>query len=142
MYQYELFWGAAIAVFAVVEALTAGLVSIWFAVGALAGRIAAFCGGGVWVQGLLFIAVSAVSFIFVRSRAVKSIKGNKEKTDIDRIVGSEVVITEEVDNKKHSGRASINDVEWKVKSSDGEVIGQGETAVVEKIEGVRLIVKK
>jgi membrane protein implicated in regulation of membrane protease activity len=142
MYQYELFWGVAIVVFAVVEALTAGLVSIWFAVGAFAGLVAAFCGGGVWVQGLLFIAVSAVSFIFVRSRAVKSIKGNKEKTDIDRIVGSEVVITEEVDNKKHSGRASINDVEWKVKSSDGEVIGQGETAVVEKIEGVRLIVKK
>ena len=142
MYQYELFWGVAIVVFAVVEALTAGLVSIWFAVGAFAGLVAAFCGGGVWVQGLLFIAVSAVSFIFVRSRAVKSIKGNKEKTDIDRIVGSEVVITEEVDNKKHSGRASINDVEWKVKSSDGEVIGQGETAVVEKIEGVRLIFKK
>lgn len=142
MYQYELFWGVAIVVFAVVEALTAGLVSIWFAVGALAALIGAFCGGGIWVQGLLFIAVSAASFIFVRSRAVKSIKGRKEKTDIDRIVGSEVVITEEVDNKKHSGRASINDVEWKVKSSDGEVIGQGETAVVEKIEGVRLIVKK
>lgn len=142
MYQYELFWGVAIVVFAVVEALTAGLVSIWFAVGALAALIGAFCGGGIWVQGLLFIAVSAASFIFVRSRAVKSIKGSKEKTDIDRIVGSEVVITEEVDNKKHSGRASINDVEWKVKSSDGEVIGQGETAVVEKIEGVRLIVKK
>ena len=142
MYQYELFWGVAIVVFSVVEALTAGLVSIWFAVGALAALIGAFCGGGIWVQGLLFIAVSAVSFIFVRSRAVKSIKGSKEKTDIDRIVGSEVVITEEVDNKKHSGRASINDVEWKVKSSDGEVIGQGETAVVEKIEGVRLIVKK
>lgn len=142
MYQYELFWGVAIVVFSVVEALTAGLVSIWFAVGALAALIGAFCGGGIWVQGLLFIAVSAASFIFVRSRAVKSIKGSKEKTDIDRIVGSEVVITEEVDNKKHSGRASINDVEWKVKSSDGEVIGQGETAVVEKIEGVRLIVKK
>lgn len=142
MYQYEFFWGAAIAVFAVVEALTAGLVSIWFAVGAIAGLIAAFCGGGVWLQGLLFIAVSALSFIFVRSRAVKSIKGSREKTDLDRIVGREVVITEEVDNKKHSGRASINDVEWKVKSSDGEVIGQGETAVVEKIEGVRLVVKK
>jgi membrane protein implicated in regulation of membrane protease activity len=142
MYQYELFWGAAIAVFAVVEALTAGLVSIWFAVGALAGLIAAFCGAGIWVQGILFTVISAICFIFVRSHALKSILQGNGKTDIDRIIGSEIVITEEVDNKKHTGKASINDVEWKVKSSGGEVIGPGETATVEKIEGVSLIVRK
>ena len=142
MYQYELFWGAAIVVFTVIEAFTGGLVSIWFALGSLVGFIAAICGGEIWVQGVLFIVVSAGSFLFIRKKAVKSIIKNKEKTDIDRIIGSEVVITEAVDNKNHTGKAAINDVEWKVKSISGEIIQKGDTAIVEKIEGVSLVVKK
>lgn len=39
-------WIAAIVVFGVVEAVTAGLVSIWFVPGAVAGLIAAMAGGG------------------------------------------------------------------------------------------------
>lgn len=142
MYQYILFWGIAIVVFAIIEALTAGLASIWFSIGAIAGLIAAICGAPVPVQGLLFLIVSGVCFVFIRSRAVKNMKNNFSKTDIDRIIGSEVIITETVDNKHNSGKAEINDVEWKVKSTSGEIINPGEAVTVEKIEGVKLLVKK
>lgn len=142
MYQYILFWGIAIVIFAVIEAFTAGLASIWFAVGAIAGFIAALSGAPVWLQGTLFLIVSGVCFIFIRSRAVKNMKNNFPKTDLDRIIGSEVIITETVDNKHNSGKAEINDVEWKVKSTSGEIINPGETVTVEKIEGVKLLVKK
>ena len=54
-------WIAAIVVFGVVEAVTAGLVSIWFVPGAVAGLIAAMAGAGLLIQLVLFLAVSAAA---------------------------------------------------------------------------------
>ena len=50
-------WIAAIIIFGVVEAATAGLTSIWFVLGGIAGLIAAVCGGPIWLQVALFFAV-------------------------------------------------------------------------------------
>jgi len=54
-------WLGAVIVFGVAEGVTAGLVSIWFVAGAVAALIAAVAGASVTVQGILFVAVSAVS---------------------------------------------------------------------------------
>ena len=54
-------WIAAIVVFGVVEAVTAGLVSIWFVPGAVAGLIAAMAAAGLLIQLGLFLAVSAAA---------------------------------------------------------------------------------
>ena len=140
--NFEILWGIAIIVFAVAEALTSGLVCIWFAMGALVALIGAMFNASITTQCILFITVSIVCFVLIRNHAVKSIKLNPEKTDIDRIVGKEVVITQTVDNKANTGCATINDVQWRVKSLDGGIIEQGEIARVEKIEGVSLIVRK
>lgn len=137
-----LLWIAAIIIFSVTEAAISGLVSIWFAIGSLGAFIAAVCNAGFTVQVIIFIAVSLISFCILRKSALKSIKNNREKTDIDRIVGSRVLIVEDVDNVRQTGKALINDVEWTVKSSSEESISKGETAIVEKIEGVKLFVRK
>lgn len=142
MSNYLIFWGVAVIAFSLVEAATVGLVSIWFAIGSGAALIAALFGADLWVQTVIFLAVSVISFVFVRKYAVKSFSGRKNDTDIDRIVGTEVLITEEVNNKENSGKTKINDVEWRVKSDNGEIIPQGKSAIVEKIEGVSLIVKE
>ena len=141
MNNYLLFWGVAIIAFSLVEAATVGLVSIWFAVGSAAALLSSLFGAALWIQVLIFLAVSVISFVVVRKYAVKSISARKNDTDIDRIVGTEVYITEEVNNKENSGKTKINDIEWRVKSDSGEVIPEGKAATVEKIEGVCLIVK-
>ena len=138
----EIFWIAAIIIFSVAEALTAGLVSIWFAGGALGGLITAALGAELYVQLLVFVIVSAVLVAVFRKVAVRSIKKDGEKTNYDRIIGQEVIISQTVDNSKNVGNALVNDVEWKVKSEDGEIIHSGEKVKVKKIEGVKLIVKK
>mgnify|MGYP000202263021 FL=1 len=51
-------WILAAVVFGVLEGITAQLVSIWFVLGAVAAAVAAACGGAVWLQGVLFVAVS------------------------------------------------------------------------------------
>ena len=139
---FELLWIIAIILFLVLEGAISGLVSIWFAIGALGGFIAALCNADFTVQISVFVVVSIIAFIFVRKWASKMISKTSDKTDIDRFIGRKVIITENVDNMNNTGKAVINDVEWKVKSSTGETIEVGEEAMVEKIEGVSLIVKK
>ncbi|MBQ3037967.1 MAG: NfeD family protein [Clostridia bacterium] len=142
MISNEMFWLAAVVIFAVAEATTQGLVSIWFAGGALAGLIAAMLGASITVQTVIFIAVSAILILALRKIAVKSFRNPKSHTNLDRIVGQKVIISEEVDLLKKTGKVTINDVEWKVKSEDGEVIPEGDAVTVTAIEGVKLVVKR
>ncbi len=137
----EILWIAAILVFVIIEASTAAVISIWFAGGALAALIASVLGAGIGFQMFLFLLVSVILVAFLRKIAFKSLKQNDEKTNLDRIIGSEILISREVNNKMNQGSAFVGDVEWKVKSQNGEIIPENKEAVVVGIEGVRLVVK-
>ena len=58
-----LFWAAAIVVFAIAEAATTALVSIWFAVGAAAAMVASIFTASLGVQCAVFAVVSAVTLV-------------------------------------------------------------------------------
>lgn len=60
MDTYIVFWLAATVVFVLVELMTVGLTSIWFAAGSFVAFIIALLGGNVVVQGIAFILVSVV----------------------------------------------------------------------------------
>ena len=137
----EIFWIAAIIIFSAAEAATSGLVSIWFAGGALAGLIAAMLNADIWVQTTVFFAVSIILLIALRGIAVNSFKNRSSKTDIDRIIGQHITV-EDVEENNTDAIARINDVEWKIRSNDGSRLEKGEVVKVEKIDGVRLIVSK
>lgn len=136
------FWIIAIMAFLLIEASTAVLVSIWFAGGALVALIASLFGAGAKVQIFLFLLVSVLCIALLRKIAIKNVHGAKRQTNLDGIIGKQVVITEAVDGKNLKGSTKINDVEWKVKSENGEDIEVGEVVTVTDIEGVKLIVKK
>ena len=138
----SIFWIVAAVAFAVVEIATSGLVSIWFAGGSIVSLVAALLGAPVWLQIVLFIVVSAVLIILLKNFATEYFKSKNSDTNLDRIVGKEVTITETVDKVNNTGRALINDVEWKVASKNGEIIEKGEVCTVDKIEGVKLVVTK
>ena len=138
----EILWILATVAFLVIEACTSAVVSIWFAGGAVAGLIASMFDVGFGFQIFVFLFVSVILIVFLRKIAFKTIRGKKQDTNLDRIIGSKVVILEEVNNLQRTGTACVGDIEWKVKSEDGEIIEKGETAEVVKIEGVRLVVKK
>ncbi len=137
----EVFWIAAIILFSLIEVFTVGMVSVWFAVGSLVALIVTILNGGTTLQTLSFLIVSVLSFFLLRKLALNAVAKSKTQTNIGRLIGKEVMITQTVDNIKNTGSAKINDVEWKVRSATGEIINEGELVVVERIEGVKLIVK-
>ena len=60
-----IWWLAALVIFAVAEAVTVNLISIWFAGGALAALIAAGLSAPLWLQIVLFLVVSGVLLALV-----------------------------------------------------------------------------
>ena len=61
MELFTILWLALLIAFLVVEASTVTLISLWFAAGALAALIAALLHAQLWLQVVVFFAVSAGS---------------------------------------------------------------------------------
>ncbi|MBU5626046.1 NfeD family protein [Oscillibacter sp. MSJ-2] len=134
-------WLIAIVVFAVVEAVTAGLVSIWFVAGSLAALIAAIAGASELVQIILFVAVSAIALAVTRPLVKKYARGKAVPTNLDRVIGEHGKVTEEINNDNATGAVYVDGKTWTARSVDGTVIPAGEQVQIVKMEGVRLFVK-
>lgn len=136
-----IFWTAAIIFFMVLEAATAGLASIWFALGGVAALLTAWFRGPIWLQVVWFIAVSVAALLLTRPLAKKFINARKEPTNADRAIGHIGIVTETVDNIAATGAVKLDGQVWTARSADGEVIAMGERVEALEIRGVKLIVK-
>lgn len=136
-------WLVAAIVLAVIELSTMGLITIWFAIGAVVAMLAALIGATLWVQLFLFILVSMVVLVAVRPLAEKYLNKNVKKTNIDAVIGKKLVAKTDIDNLKGSGKVDYEGSTWiAATESDEEKISAGEEVVVVKVQGAKLIVKK
>lgn len=140
-YAMLIFWIVLLVVLVVVEAVTAQLVTIWFAAGAAAALIAERCGAQQWLQWIIFIAVSVIALIVTRPLVKKATKSTIEPTNADRCIGQTAVVTEDISNIDGKGQVQVGGTIWTARSSDGTNFKKGERVTVERIEGVKLIVK-
>jgi len=134
-------WIAAIIVFGLAEAATAGLVSIWFVIGSVAGLIVAALGGPVWLQVVLFFVVSIAALVITRP-LVKRMKKDTIATNADRVLGEMARVTENIDNTIPTGAVYIDGKTWSARSADESIIPAGEMVRVLRMEGVRLFVER
>jgi len=125
---------------AVVEAIVPSLVSVWFVPGGLAGLIVSLAGGPVWLQILIFLAVSLLCLAFTRPLTKMVMKHHRERTNADRVVGATGIVIQDIDNVLSAGRVTVMGNSWSALSADGSKIDAGTRVHVEKIEGVKLIV--
>ena len=137
-----LFWIVAMILFVVVEAVTVGLASIWFAIGALAALICAMVGGPIWLQAVWFVVVSLIALILTRPLVKKYVNGKTVATNADRNIGRTAIVTERIDNLSGTGSVRLDGVEWTARSLDDECTIPDQTpVVVREIQGVKLIVE-
>ena len=124
-----------------IELATMGLTTIWFAGGAVAGFVASMLGANVVIQAAAFFAVSILLLFFTRPFAVRYINSNKTKTNVDGLIGQEALVLEEINNIRETGCARLEGKEWTARSMNDTVIPKDTVVTVERIEGVKLIVK-
>ena len=134
-------WTAAIILFAVVEAATAGLMSIWFVAGALAALVSAFVGASLPVQVILFLVVSAAALAMTRPLLRKITTAPAVPTNADRVLGEVAKVTERIDNENSTGAVYVDGKTWTARSADDTVIEAGTRGQIERMEGVKLFVK-
>lgn len=140
--EFAVYWLIALIVFLVIEAATLGLATIWFAGGALVALIAAMCGAGLGIQGASFLVVSLVLLIFTRPFAVRFLSKDTLKTNVDRVIGMEGVVTEEISNLAGTGKVSLGGNIWTARTeNEGGTIPVDAVVAVLRVEGVKLIVK-
>ena len=137
------FWVVALVVFLIVEAVTAGLVSIWFVFGSLVALICAALGAAVWLQIFWFVIVSVATLVLTRPLAKRYVDSRSVATNADRSIGRAAVVTERIDNLAATGAVKLDGVVWTARSTDDAVaIETGERVTVRAIEGVKLIVER
>ena len=139
----EMLWLALFILLLIIEIVTMGLTTIWFAGGALAAFIAGLLGCGLAVQIILFLVVSILLFVFTRPVAVKYFNKDRQKTNADRLVGQEALVTEAIDTLQAQGTVVVNGQEWSAKTTetDGK-IAKGSVVVIDEIQGVKLVVRE
>nr|MBQ8245394.1 NfeD family protein [Oscillospiraceae bacterium] len=133
-------WLVLMVVFLIAEAATVTMVSLWFAAGSLAALAAALLHGPLWLQILLFLAVSAILLTALRPLVRRYVTPRLSATNIDSVIGSAGLVTAPIDNVSASGQVKLGAMEWTARSTSGEPIPQGTLVKVDRIEGVKVFV--
>ena len=136
-----IFWAVAVVAFVILELVTVGLASIWFALGALCALIAALLGAPLWLQIVWFVIISAATLLLTRPLAKKYINSRTTATNADRVIGSRAVVKERIDELAGTGAVLADGKMWSARTADGSAAGPGDVVIVREIRGVRLIVE-
>lgn len=139
--MYQVIWLSVVIATAIIEALTAGLVIIWFTVGAFFALLSAVLGASPAVQFIVFILVSVLALIATKPLIKKHITAKTQKTNADRLVGKVCEVTESIDNIKAVGAVKAEGLTWSAKSTDGP-IQKGQLVTIVDIKGAHAVVQR
>ena len=126
-----------------IEAQTDALVAIWFMPSAAVTLILSFFIKEVWIQILIFVILSAVLLIMSRLFFKKFLKRDRtHKTNLDAIIGKQILVDEEVCNLKGTGSAKLNGAYWSLRTIDDDtVIPSGTLVSISGVIGSKLVVE-
>ena len=135
-----LFWIICAVIFAVLEGVISGLVTIWFTIGGGAAAAAAVI-APIPIQIVVFFAVSIVLLIFTRPILVSKLKVGREKNYTEQLEGKPGLVVEEI-KPFNSGQVKVRGIVWTaVGKTDQFAAKAGEKVEIVGVEGVKLIVK-
>ena len=142
MSEMVILWLVVLIVSIGVEVATLGLTSIWFAGGAVVAVIVAAFHGPVWLQILLFFAVSLLLLFFTRPIAVRYFNRDRVRTNVESMIGRQAIVTSEIDNLQGIGQVTVGGQEWSARTeADGMNLQPGTVVDIVAVNGVKLIVK-
>ncbi len=137
----SIFWLVFAIIMGTIEACTAQLVSIWFAVGAVGGCITSLITDKLWIQITVAVVLTLVTLIVTRPLAKRVIDSKKTYTNSDRNIGKTAVCIVDIDNISSVGQVKIGGAVWSAKSADDSVIKKDSKVIVKSIEGAKLVVE-
>ena len=135
-------WLIILALCLLIEIATLGLVTIWFAGGALVTLFVAMVTDNLVIQMIVFFVVSVLLLFFTRPVAKRFYNGKRTKTNVEGLIGEQCKVTETIDNFNGTGTVLLNGLEWTARSKKVAVIEAGVRVRVCAVDGVKVIVEK
>ena len=133
-------WLGILVILVVIELLTMGLTTIWFAGGALVAALISIPGTPLILQILFFLIVSILLLYFTRPIAVKYFNRDRTRTNVESLIGRQAIVISEINNVEGIGQVNTGGMEWSARSSyHNVVIPVGAVVTVLGIDGVKLI---
>ena len=137
------FWLVVLVVLVIIELLTMGLTTVWFAGGALIATIVSLFHAPLALQVILFLLVSAILLFFTRPLAVKYFNKDRVRTNAESLVGRQAIVISEIDNLQGIGQVNVGGMEWSARTRmDGVKLPVGTVTTVLAINGVKLVVEE
>ena len=137
-----IFWLIAFVAFLIIEIITLGLTTVWFAIGSIAAFLAAYVGASIVVQIVVFLVVSIVFLVFTRPILMKFFNQKRERTNAESLIGQKAIVIETIDSIHGVGRVEVNGMEWAAKTDESGLIEKDTIVSIKGIQGVKLIVEK
>ena len=132
-------WLIIIVLLTILEVITINLVSVWFIISGIVSLFLSFVIDSFYVEFAVFVCLGLVLMLLTRPYLVKKLSKKKVSTNLDRVIGMEGIVTEEI-TKFKIGEVKVDGKKWSAISS--EKIEVGKEVIVEDIDGVKLIVRK
>jgi len=122
-----------------IEAITVNLVTIWFVISGIVSLILSFFINDFIIQFSVFVILGILLLITTRSWLNKVFKINKYKTNLDRVIGMQGIVTEKI-TKNSPGEVKVDGKRW-MAISDKTINVDNDVKILE-IDGVKLKVEK
>lgn len=132
-------WLVVIVLLVFLEVSTVNLVCVWFILSGLVSLILSFFIDSFYIEFAVFVVLGLILMILTRPILIKKFARKNVKTNSDRVLGMEGVVTEEI-TKLKVGEVKVDGKRWSAVSD--EKIEVGTTIIVESIDGVKLVVRK
>ena len=137
-------WIGMIVIAVIAEASSMAITAIWFVPAGIVSMVLAFCRVPIWIQIVVYIALSALCLILFRPLVRRwQQKDGEPKTNIDSLIGETAVVTEDIDNIHETGTVKVRGLTWTARSEhDGDTLKTGDIVEILSVSGVKLICKK
>ena len=144
MSSWWIIWLIIAVIMLIIEIVTTGLATLWFAVGAIVAMIMDLCGASVVSQIIVMALVSIVCFIlcmiWIKPKLESLRRKTVQKTNADRLIGREGVVIVPFDSVNGKGQVKVDGQIWSAKAE--EDFNEGTKITVKAIEGVKLVVER
>lgn len=137
----SIYWLVILAIFLLIEIITLGLTTIWFAGGSLVSFFLSLLVDSIILEIAVCLIVSFLLLYFTRPIAKNYFNKQRVKTNIDLLIGKDAKVIETIDNFNGTGCVILNGQEWMARAvNDDTIIPKGEKVIVRRVSGVKLIV--
>lgn len=132
-------WLVLFIVLVLVELMTVNLLTLWFALGAIASFFVSLVCDNVSLQMGVFVLVSVISLVILRNILMKVKNKKMIPTNLDRVIGDAGIVTEEI-NPFGIGEVKVDGKRWSA-ISDKKIEVNSKVRIL-AIEGVKLKCQK